>query len=202
MNKPKTQQERRESTSAAVLESACTLFGSQGYSTTSLEDIAADCGTTIRPIYHYFGNKKNLFLAAAERMEGRLYNALDAVEQGAPDQLKIADYWDVFMRFGRDPAFRQIVLVDAPNILGRERWADSPVVRRAIEVLCSLFPQLLPETRLLIAQMAVAALTEAALSLAEPGNTAKERAFEEISSFIRLGIGHIQINVSAPDDAF
>lgn len=193
MGKPRTQQERRDATSNTVLDSACTLFGHRGYQATSLEDIAEVSGTTIRPIYHYFGNKKNLFLAVAERMEGRLYDALQAVETEKAGQASVADFWDTFMRFGRDGAFRQIVLVDAPVILGRERWGDSPVVRRAIDALCAMFPQLLPETRLLIAQMAVAALTEAAMSLAEPGNAGKEQAFDEISAFIRMGLGHITI---------
>ena len=35
--------------------------GEKGYADTSLEAIAADCGLTIRPIYHYFGNEKDLF---------------------------------------------------------------------------------------------------------------------------------------------
>ena len=198
MDKPRTQQERRDTTSNAVLESACELFGSKGYLATSLEEIAESCGTTIRPIYHYFGNKKNLFLATAERMEQRLYEALTALESEQPNGMLISDYWDTFMRFGRDPVFRQIVLVDAPTILGRERWADSPVVKRALDLLCALFPQLSPETRSLIAQMAVAALTEAALSLAEPGNEAKERAFDEVSAFIRLGLGNIALPGKTP----
>jgi AcrR family transcriptional regulator len=36
-----------------------------GYAATSLEQIAADAGTTIRPVYHYFGNKQALFEAVA-----------------------------------------------------------------------------------------------------------------------------------------
>ena len=66
------------------------------------------------------------------------------------------------MRFGRDRHFRQIVLVDAPVVLGRERWADSPVVQQVIAILLPLFPGLLPQTRHLIAQMVIAALTEVA----------------------------------------
>lgn len=193
MGKPRTQQERRDTTSNTVLESACALFGTRGYQGTSLEDIAEFSGTTIRPIYHYFGNKQQLFLAVVERMEKGLYDALQAVETEKAGHATVADFWDTFMSVGRDEAFRQIVLVDAPNILGRERWAHSPVVGKAIDVLCTMFPHLLPETRLLIAQMAVAALTEAAMSLAEPGNTGKEKAFDEVSAFIRLGLGHITV---------
>ena len=56
----RTQAQRREETQQAVLDSASRLFGEKGYAGTSLEEIAADCGLTIRPIYHYFGNKKAL----------------------------------------------------------------------------------------------------------------------------------------------
>ena len=64
-----TQSERRAKSSAAVLASACHLFGSKGYTSTSLDDIARDCGLTTRPIYHYFGNKKALFAAVNAQRE-------------------------------------------------------------------------------------------------------------------------------------
>ena len=56
----RTQAERRAQSRQAVLDSACRLFGEKGYADTSLEEISADCGLTIRPVYHYFGNKKSL----------------------------------------------------------------------------------------------------------------------------------------------
>ncbi|RLU02304.1 MAG: TetR/AcrR family transcriptional regulator [Ketobacter sp.] len=185
MSKPRTQQQRREAATQSVLESACFLFGEQGYQGTSLECIADRAGMTIRPIYHYFGNKEQLFLAVTEQMEQRLYAAMQEIEAGQNGPV-LGQYWEVFMQFGRDPQFRQIVLVDAPVVLGRERWADSPVVQQVIDILVPLFPGLLPETRHLIAQMVIAALTEVAMSLAEPGNKGKEHAFEEISGLIRM----------------
>ena len=68
----RTHQERRDATSQAVLLSAVKLFGQFGFQKTSLEDITIDAGTTTRPVYHYFKNKKNLFLAAVEYMENQL----------------------------------------------------------------------------------------------------------------------------------
>ena len=73
----KTQAQRREESSKAVLESATRLFGEHGYADTSLEQIAEDCGLTIRPIYHYFGNKKALFAAVNDAMEARILEAMD-----------------------------------------------------------------------------------------------------------------------------
>jgi len=110
---PRTQQQRRDETSQAVLASATNLFGAGGYQATSLEEIAQASGTTIRPIYHYFGNKLNLFQAVTEQMEERLYLALLAVEKDHEGPIAVVDYWSTFMAFARDPGFRQIVLVDA-----------------------------------------------------------------------------------------
>lgn len=163
------------------------LFGARGYQETALDDIAADCGTTIRPIYHYFKSKRNLFLAVTEHMEQKLFDSLQTTA-GKIAAGSLVDYWETFTRFSQDPAFRQIVLVDAPTILGRERWEHSSVVKQAIEILASLFPQLRDESRMLVAKMLVAALTEAALALSEPGNIEKERAFEEVSAMIKTMI--------------
>lgn len=187
--KSRTQQQRRDATRQAVLESACVLFGARGFQGTSLEDIAMDCGTTIRPIYHYFKSKKNLFLAVTEHMEHTLFESLQVVNAGPDTSASLVNYWETFTTYGQDAAFRQIVLVDAPSILGRERWETSPVVKLAMDILCSQFPQLRQESRHLIARMLVAALTEAALALAEPGNAEKERAFEDVSVLIKTLMG-------------
>lgn len=186
--KPRTQQQRRDATSQAVLESACKLFGARGYHATALEDIAADSGTTIRPIYHYFKSKQTLFLAVTEHMEQKLADSM--LSSGGQNQAgSLSEYWESFTTFSRDPVFRQIVLVDAPTILGRERWEHSSVTQLALATLSSLFPQLRDESRMLVARMLVAALTEAALALSEPGNSEKESAFEEVSALIKTIIG-------------
>lgn len=126
----RTQAERRTESRQAVLDSACRLFGEQGYANTSLEQIAADSGLTIRPIYHYFGNKKALFAAVNDQMELRIIEAMDIGEGDLPGAGLLAN-WQAYLTLCDDPAFRQIVLKDSPNILGRERWASSPVTAKA-----------------------------------------------------------------------
>lgn len=122
----RTQAERRAQSRQAVLDSACKLFGARGYANTSLEEIAADCGLTIRPIYHYFGNKKALFAAVNEVMEQRIVDSLEA------QSASMAEYWSSFLQLCEDPGFRRIVLIDSPNILGRERWNSSTVTQTAL----------------------------------------------------------------------
>lgn len=166
--KRRTQAERRAETYKQVLDSATRLFGERGYANTSLEDISADCGVTTRPIYHYFGNKKQLFAAVNETMEQRILDAMSESSGSTPkDYMKLR--LQTFLLLCDDPAFRQIVLIDSPNILGRERWADTPVTVRVREQFAQaggLSEQEKFRSEL-VARMLIGAFAEAALMIAE-----------------------------------
>lgn len=170
----RTQAERRNETQSLVLQSARRLFGENGYSNTSVDEIAADCGLTTRPIYHYFGNKQALFTATVEATSARIDidfgtdtgTGTEASEQPART---ILQHWRHFLDLCDDPHFRQIVLIDAPNILGRERWAVSPQVIRVQQRMQQKAGDSKEEQfRLaLLGRMVIAALTEAALMIAD-----------------------------------
>lgn len=177
--KRKTQAQRRAASRGAVLESAVRLFGKKGYADTSLEEIAADSGLTIRPIYHYFGNKKALFAAVNELMEERILASMD-VGDGTRDGAGMLANWRAYLDLCDDPAFRRIVLVDSPNILGRERWATSPVMEKARAAM-SLEAQQAGRASYranMLNRVVMGALTEAALMVAEADDIdmAKEEA--------------------------
>jgi AcrR family transcriptional regulator len=163
----KTQSQRRQETQKLVLNRATRLFADKGFSATSLEDIAADMGLTIRPIYHYFGNKTQLFEAVAESQESILLEGLLALNPASPKILYEA--WDCFVDCCKLPGFVQIVLVDSPHVLGRERMAKTAVVKqiRTMLVLSKNGRQYLSAPSALDQEFAVrmllGALTEAAL---------------------------------------
>ncbi len=171
----KTQAQRRAESSQAVLQSAIRLFGRHGYADTSLEQIAADCGLTIRPIYHYFGNKKALFAAVNEVMEARILAAMDVGDETSPGA-GVAANWRAYLDLCDDPAFRQIVLVDSPNVLGRERWATSPVNKKARDAL--VYEEKSDYRAVMVNRILMSAFTEAALMVAEVEDVgrAKEEA--------------------------
>jgi len=185
----RTQTERRAATQAAVLDSACRLFGKNGYNQTSLEDIATDCGTTIRPIYHYFGNKKQLFQVVTETFEQRLVEALSLVDGAFVDETPAAKYWSAFSSLAKDAAFRQVVLVDSPHILGRERWVNTAVVVKATEIIQSRFPVLSGVSQTLVTRMLIGALSEAVLVFADSeggeGDELLDQVFSMVSTFIK-----------------
>lgn len=163
----RTQAERREQTQRKMLESACKVFGEKGYADTSIEDIATEAGVTISPIYHYFGNKLALFQAATEHMESRLVSLFQQLEGDHLPEL-ISNAWVEFVKLCKEPGFVQIVLVDAPHFLGRERWQDTAVVTEAAKIMAGRASTNLDDLfgerdRELLLRMTVAALAEAAM---------------------------------------
>lgn len=172
-DKRKTQAQRRAESRQAVLASAVSLFGERGYASTSLEDIAADCGLTIGPIYHYFGNKKALFAAVNEVMEEKILASMD-VGDGSRKGAGVLANWRAYLDLCDDPAFRRIVLVDGPNILGRERWATSPVSKKALDALTGGNAREPRDNfrQALVNRVVIGGLTEAALMVAEAEDVA------------------------------
>jgi len=126
----RSQQERTETTTQGLLHSATRLFGERGYADTSLEDIARDCDLTIGAIYHHFGNKKNLFAAVNEAAEQRIIDACNKVREADP-LMAMKKRWKALLTLSNEAGFRRIVLIDSPNILGRDRWVNSEVSKHA-----------------------------------------------------------------------
>ena len=169
-----TQAERRGRTRARVLESAAAQFGEHGYEGANLEAIAAHAGVTIRPIYHYFGNKRALFEAVVIAREAVLARMLD--DQVLPlTRAAVGERLRACFELFTDRHYRQIVLIDGPGVLGTERWAANPVVLAARARLGVFALGGDPDRNEMIERMAIGALTAAALSLAEPNELEARR---------------------------
>lgn len=190
MTTKRTQQQRREQTQHQVLESATYLFAKRGYQDAGLEEIAEHSGLTIRPIYHYYGSKKALFTAVVEHLEQQLADQLQLFLENTPHDLNAG--WQAFMLQAESKAFRQIVLIDAPNVLGRERWSNSAVVELAQQALTPYLPDS-PTHTLLMSRMLLVALAEVALVLAENNSDEFIQAANEVVSGLLA-----QINTKRP----
>jgi AcrR family transcriptional regulator len=168
------QQQRTDSTIELLVRSATRLFGERGYANTSLEDIALDCNLTIGAIYHHFGNKKALFAAANEAAERRIIDTIELVSEdgvAGGDVLQLFQRrWQALLNLCNEAGFRQIVLIDSPNVLGRDRWVSSEVTRN----MQALTAQRSIELELTLRIMRGAA-AEAILALAESGNSETTR---------------------------
>jgi AcrR family transcriptional regulator len=118
----RTQAERSDATSSKLVRAAQELFGRNGYAATSIEAVAAAAGLTKGAAYHHFRGKATLFRAIFDREQQQLAAALERAAAEEPDS------WSALLRGCRtflehcvDPAFRRIVLLDGPAVLGWER---------------------------------------------------------------------------------
>lgn len=72
-----------------ILITASRLFNQRGVSSTTLDDIAAELGTTKRTLYHHVGDKQTLVSACHERSRNivkHIYSEYDRRAEGGEDQ--------------------------------------------------------------------------------------------------------------------
>lgn len=115
----RTQSERTEATTAALLDAARELFAQDGYAATSLDAVVARAGVTKGALYHHFAGKRELFRAVFDREQERLAIALAGAftsKQDPWDGLQAACRG--FLDAALDPEIQRIVLVDSFSALG------------------------------------------------------------------------------------
>lgn len=118
----RTQGERRDQTRRLLLSAARRLFAKQGFAATTTPEIAAAAGVTRGALYHHYADKTALFAAVVEEEHLLLAMAINAATGGddEPGPVKaLMAGCDAFLDAMQDPGRRQIMLVDAPAILGR-----------------------------------------------------------------------------------
>ena len=117
--------ERGRATRAHVIEVATRLFAEHGYDGTSVEAVQAESGVSRGSLYHHFRGKDALFWAVLEGVSARVGQRLLEAERDAPDEVAALRIWcQEWIRLAGDQVFQQIVLIDAPAVLGWERWRE------------------------------------------------------------------------------
>ena len=117
-----TQAERTEATTGQLLAAAQELFGRDGYTATSIDAVAAAAGMTKGAAYHHFAGKPALFRAVFAAEQQRMAAELERAVAAEPDPWSALRHGcHTWLRRCLDPAFRQIVLLDGPGVLG---WAQ------------------------------------------------------------------------------
>jgi AcrR family transcriptional regulator len=115
--------EYSEATRRALLDSATELFVVQGFTRTSLDEVATKARVTKGAIYHHFPSKQALFEAVSEEVEEKTGAAIieAAAAQGSTWDGAVAGL-DVFLDRCLDPAYQRICFRDGPTVMGFERW--------------------------------------------------------------------------------
>jgi AcrR family transcriptional regulator len=127
----RTQAERTEATTTALVDAARELFAGDGYEATSLDAVASRAGVTKGAVYHHFEGKRQLFEAVFAREVERIAGPL------AQAYGRKKDPWAAFAAGCRafldeclDPGLQRIVLLDASAAIGWEqiRQLESPLL--------------------------------------------------------------------------
>jgi AcrR family transcriptional regulator len=115
--------ERGRATRAHVIEVATRLFAAHGYDGTSVEVVQAEAGVSRGSLYHHFPGKEALFLAVLEEVGVRIAAQGEEAAKDATDPVALLRIGGLlWIRNACDPVVRQIALIDAPAVLGWERW--------------------------------------------------------------------------------
>jgi AcrR family transcriptional regulator len=77
-NYPKTL-DRGEASKDRILKAASELFVRQGFSATSVSQIARQCNLTVPPIYYHFGSKLGLFKAVIEHVGSNIVREIEGL---------------------------------------------------------------------------------------------------------------------------
>lgn len=123
----KSQAARSAATRGALVAAGRRLFAERGFAAVGTEELVRTAGVTRGALYHHFADKTALFAAVFEAIEADIAGRLAAVAQEAGDPDPIA-----VMRAGvavwldacAEPEVHRIVLLDAPAVLGWERWTE------------------------------------------------------------------------------
>ena len=180
----RTQTERSAATQQSLLEAARGLWGDRGYAAVSTPEIAEAAGVTRGAMYHQYANKAALFLAVLEAVETDVTERLvatvaDAQPKTPADALHIAA--DAWLEIASGPEVRQLVLLDAPSILG---WAGFREISHRYglgmteQLLSATIEsgELKPQPTRPLATILIGALDEAAMSIANAANPMQEQA--------------------------
>jgi AcrR family transcriptional regulator len=114
-------------TRQALLTAARELFAANGFQATRTEEIVQRAGLTRGALYHHFRDKEDLFRAVLDEVESEVVHSLWRRSGGRHDSA-----WDLFRANSEvyldaastNPAYRQIVLVDGPAVLGWNAWSE------------------------------------------------------------------------------
>ena len=190
MAPPGRRAEYAEMTRRALVDAARTLFAERGFAATSIDDVAEAARVTKGAVYHHFKGKTDLFEAVCERLEVDIVAAIAHGPSGGEH-----DPWDSLLR-GIDryldeclePDVQRILLMEAPTVLGWDRWKDLQgrfglgLTQAALQMAMEA-GVLKPQPVELLAHMVLGALTEGAMYIGRA--TDRDAARAEVGRSVR-----------------
>ena len=163
---------RGRATRQQLIEVATRLFAERGYEDTSIEAVQAAADISRGALYHHFAGKEVLFEAVVASVEDRIATEMAAAAGGAQDPMTIIRATALgWIDLAGDPVIQRVILIDAPSVLGWERWRAMDEERslgtaRALLQSLADAGKFTPRLVNAFAHMMLAALDEIALVIA------------------------------------
>jgi AcrR family transcriptional regulator len=159
------------------------LFAASGFSTVGTEAIVRAAGVTRGAMYHQFSDKTELFAAVFEAVEAEMTQRIDTAVSDSGESDPIA-----LMKLGAatwldacaEPEVQRILLIEAPAVLGWERWREISLrygmglVQGLVDYAISV-GRVAPQPAEPLAHVLIGALDEAALYLARADDPTRTR---------------------------
>jgi AcrR family transcriptional regulator len=122
---PSRRQQYSQATRRALIEMGEELFAEHGYAAASLDQIVAAAEVTKGALYHHFSGKQALFEAVFEKVEGEASRTIQESLQGQQDPWeKAMAGLRCFLGVVQQPAYRRIVILEGPAVLGYARFRE------------------------------------------------------------------------------
>lgn len=117
--------EQSDRTRATLIGVARELFAQAGYAGTSTEEVVHRAGVTRGALYHHFRDKRELFEAVFVDIQAETREHIRAASNTKTDRWeRFRAGFDEYLNRSMDPATQRITLIDAPAVLGWDRWRE------------------------------------------------------------------------------
>ncbi|NED94733.1 TetR/AcrR family transcriptional regulator [Phytoactinopolyspora alkaliphila] len=190
----RTKAQQREQTIRTLVGEARSLFATRGYAHVSLADIVQAAGVTKGALYHHFTGKEDVFRAVLEQVHQEVGERIAASAPTSDAWTQLLSGCRTFLTASTEPNIQQIMLIDAPSVLGWGVWRELDAttsmqhLQEALQVLID--DGTIPDQPVLpVVHLLSGAMNEAALWLARSANrehdlahtmTALERMLESL----------------------
>jgi AcrR family transcriptional regulator len=187
---------RGEATRSQLIAVATRLFAAQGYEDTSIDAVLREAAVSRGSLYHHFPSKEALFEAVLEDVEAKVGERAVAATVGADGPVEALRAGCLeWIRVAGDPVVQRILLIDAPSVLGWERWramGERPLgfIRAVLQFVADQ-GRMRPDLVEPLAHVLLAAIDEVALLVAQsddPGDAMRSGS-DAIDELLRRLLG-------------